>query len=498
MSLEQEYEEEEEMPPTPELDREITMISELDEEVLEYTGAPIDLKELCELVSNGYEEINTLKGKDVVLIIGKTGVGKSSLIQMIHGVKLHRSSGERSYQPLNPENLLNEFKIGDQQLSQTKSVRSYHVNSSKPFVICDMPGYKDTDSKCIDIATSIWINRIAEVCNTLRFVFMIHGATLEEDKGGLFRELMELLTNLMRNDPKKIGRGMLFLFTHMSDRDEEERDEESVLKYINQKIISISKAKNHNQNHLMTLLRTFIVKKTGHLRVLNPVTTNISELVEFIQLKVVPMKNAEKLVQCSFPRDALMAVEFATSHLETKIRSGFISSTIKKKEEKEEKDLSEIVSLYCQVILTLQNNPLKDSANRLFSELIEEYDSCKKNVMAIVDSTVSNKPAGDKIGKEEVQLIIPMYNKLKLLNNIFYPEEKKYYHEFLENQLGEGVDKKIQENDISSINLEFYRKTLLMKIDIAGKIIFSPDYTVVFQQFHNLLALSCLNENIGK
>lgn len=271
----------------------------------------IDVEELSRIVQEGNEEIKLLAGKHVVLIIGKTGVGKSSLIQMINGVKFHRVPSNKNYIPVNPELLLEEFKIGMMKRSQTKSVRLYTYNSSDEIVFCDMPGYKDTDNRLIDIATSVWISQIAKVCKTLRLVFIIHGATLEEDRGAPFRDLMDLLTNLMKNEPMEIGYGMLILFTHMSDQFNEERDENEILEYIDNTIRAISKARNHENNILMNLLRGFIKKKTGHLQVLNPVTTNISEIVNFIKKKVAPLEAPAELIQCSFSADVDLAVSFA-------------------------------------------------------------------------------------------------------------------------------------------------------------------------------------------
>jgi ABC-type glutathione transport system ATPase component len=125
----------------PDLTREISEFSLVSDpcddihlEVNDIIDHTIDVKELSRIVQEGNEEISSLQGMNVILIIGKTGVGKSSLIQMIHGVKLHRSPGVMAYEPVNSEMLLDDFKIGNIERSQTKSVRSYRCSFDKQLV----------------------------------------------------------------------------------------------------------------------------------------------------------------------------------------------------------------------------------------------------------------------------------------------------------------------------------------------------------------------------
>jgi energy-coupling factor transporter ATP-binding protein EcfA2 len=444
------------------------------------------------LFKEGNEEISSLQGMDVILIIGKTGVGKSSLIQMIHGVKLHRSPGVMAYEPVNSEMLLDDFKIGNIERSQTKSVRSYRCSFDKQLVFCDLPGYKDTDSYHIDIATSVWIYQIAKVCKSLRFVFMIHGATLEEDKGDLFRDLMDLLTKLMRNDPMEIGKGMLVLFTHMSDHFPEERDEEVVLNYIKGKIQAISNATDPKKTILMRLFITFIAKKTGHVRVLNPVVTNIPELLTFIQKGVCTLEHAQRLVQCSFSREVNLALSCAITKLETAIRDALISCLTEKQQ-----SLPELVRLFFIFVSMLQTTTLQNSACSLIAEMVDEYITCRASVLGVVDSTVPSK--GEILGKEEVQLILPQYNKLKLLNQILQEIKTIFCLDSYEDHSShKTLLDTILPDDILMINLEFYRKCLFIKIDLVGEMAFAHDYSLAFEQFQNLSAISCLDGIIGK
>lgn len=454
----------------------------------------IVVKESYLMIQMGNIEIYALKGKDVILIIGKTGVGKTSFLQMIHGANFTRATGERFYEPVDIQQLLPDFEIGNAERSKTKLIRSYScIIDGKELVFCDMPGYKDTDSYNIDIATSVWINQIAKVCNSLRFVIMIHGATLEEDRGEPFRDLMNLMNKLMKNDPQNIGKGMLILFTHMSDQFPEEREEEKVLSYINDKITNIMKAKKQECNILMKILLTFIKQKTGHLRVLNPVTTNIDELRCFIRHEVIPRDNAEQFIQCSFSREIGLAVSQVSDHLETTIRSALISKDIENQQ-----NIYELTNLYLIFASMLNTQALKNSALRLIEDILDKYIQCKASVLEIVDSTVRDNVEKKNISNEEVQQIIPDYHKLKFLIQVL----QEVINGNWINSLQEESHKKFIENfdldDLLNINLEFHKKCLLMKIDILGKFSSSLDYSPIFQQLQSLQAIESLGEIIGK
>jgi GTPase SAR1 family protein len=51
-----------------------------------------------------------------MLIVGKTGVGKTTLLHGLAGNKLKYSHLTKDYQPINNE-LLNKFKIGNTMMS---------------------------------------------------------------------------------------------------------------------------------------------------------------------------------------------------------------------------------------------------------------------------------------------------------------------------------------------------------------------------------------------
>jgi hypothetical protein len=185
-------------------------------------------------------------------------------------------------------------------------------------------------------------------------------------------------------------------------------------------------------------------------------------------------------------------VSYAITNLETAIRDALISCLTEKQQ-----SLPELVRLFFIFVSMLQTSTLQNSACSLIAEMVDEYISCRTSVLGVVDSTVRSK--GEILGKEEVQLILPQYNKLKLLNQILQEIKTIFCLDSSEAlSRHKTLLDTILDDDISKIILEFYRKCLFMKIDLVGEMAFAHDYSLAFEQFQNLSAITCLNGIIGK
>ena len=485
------------------MERVISDLDELEQSSNVSTKASnvIDVAELSRMVEKGQSDIRNLQDKNVVLVLGKTGVGKSTFIQLLNGAKIRRNDiGDSVYCAVEDEKFLHDFPIGYERKSETKLIRSY-AHTPSGLVFCDMPGYKDTDSFHVDISAAVWINDIARVAKSLRIIVLIQGTTLYDDKGEPFRDLMNLLTKLSKNNPESIAPSLMVFFTHMSDQFPNEQDETAVLKQIGQEIYQISKAKNHSKNVLMKLLRDFITLKTGNVRVLNPVSTDIGEVVKFIKRKVYPLASAHKFVQCSLCREIEMVVSFAMDKMETSIQSALNScDTVK-----QQGNLLELFRLLVVFAKMLRTGKYRDMLEKTVVGVVDAYKQCLDAVMKVVDSTTysSSSTVGGGggrrrvglIGREEVELVVPQFNKLKILDQILGEVGTEGYSVDTKRRMGEI---NIGTNGVESLQWEYLRKCLLIKINTLGMIRTSLDFTDVLQQIKNLSALNYLGDAMGE
>ncbi|KAK3239607.1 hypothetical protein CYMTET_50476 [Cymbomonas tetramitiformis] len=214
--------------------RRTSMYDESDEDedegfsVVSLGCARMDLARVGELIASSQETLTHIAGRDVVILLGKTGTGKSTLIHALAGCSLqrrqHRSAEDGICKDVyEPSEALPGFAIGHDMKSETKTLRHFERPTAAPaagdaVVYLDSAGYEDTAGVEVDIATSVSFRKVADVCRRLRFVVLINCASFFEDRGGALRGLVKLVSAMVgrwdREDFKPHRFAFTFLFTH--------------------------------------------------------------------------------------------------------------------------------------------------------------------------------------------------------------------------------------------------------------------------------------------
>ena len=135
------------------------------------------------------------------------GVGKSTLIQGIAGKRIreieHKTtfSGETATKAVyDAENPLPAFEIGHSKKSKTRSINALVWGTgNNDIVYLDTPGVEDTNGVETDIATAALLSQVAKRCKSLKFVILIHCASLIEDRGGAFRSVLKFAKAFVRD-----------------------------------------------------------------------------------------------------------------------------------------------------------------------------------------------------------------------------------------------------------------------------------------------------------
>ncbi len=216
-------------------------------------------------IKRGESTLKKVEDKDCVLIIGKTGTGKSTLIQALAGKKFHESEHTYSYcngqetdtiteivyEAIDP---LPDFEIGHEKKSKTVTIGCFDpdVSSSstsshesfvgkRNIVLVDTPGFEDTRGPEGDVATSVLLSQVASCCRSLRFVIMISYVSLLEDRGGSMRSILRLIRTFTSNfeDDKQ---SFMFLFTHTNKIRSVPDDIKGSLKCLLDEVVSTTEA----------------------------------------------------------------------------------------------------------------------------------------------------------------------------------------------------------------------------------------------------------------
>ncbi|KAL7557638.1 hypothetical protein ACA910_001243 [Epithemia clementina (nom. ined.)] len=194
-----------------------------------------DMHLLRRSISEGLKVLEYVDGKEVVLIVGKTGTGKTTLVQALAGKMIYvaehqsmSSSGELLQKTVfEAKDGLKGFKIGHGKVSETKHIHlhketiAYSRNEgskikSKELVFLDSPGFQDTEGYEVDIATSVMLSQVAKRASRLRFVILINYVSLIEDRGGAVKGILKLVRTFVKDfEASKFA--FMFLFTHTNE-----------------------------------------------------------------------------------------------------------------------------------------------------------------------------------------------------------------------------------------------------------------------------------------
>lgn len=186
-------------------------------------------------IQRGETALDQVEGRDCVLIVGKTGTGKSTLIQALAGKKIKEVKHSFSYAngretEVTMKNVydvvdpLPGFEIGHEKKSKTATIGCFDPNSvsdrsflrNKKLIFVDSPGFEDTGGPEGDVATSVLLSQVASRCRSLAFVIMISYVSLLEDRGGSMRSVLRLIRSFTRSFEED-KQSFMFLFTHSSE-----------------------------------------------------------------------------------------------------------------------------------------------------------------------------------------------------------------------------------------------------------------------------------------
>jgi GTP-binding protein EngB required for normal cell division len=153
------------------------------------------------------------KGKNIVLVLGNTGVGKSTTINYLLESELERATTEEGDIVAVIKGTQREWaRIGQNSFeSETFFPDVYHNNNTSPYVYCDTPGFNDTRTEEEQLNATIATQLIVSCAESVSGIIVIVDIQdLINGKGKGMRELSLTLSRLLKGNiaPNSI----LFIF----------------------------------------------------------------------------------------------------------------------------------------------------------------------------------------------------------------------------------------------------------------------------------------------
>lgn len=134
-----------------------------------------------------------IRGQEILVVLGSTGAGKSTIINYLHGCKLIRSdkvalvSKESEVKPITT--------IGHGHHSSTFIPNIIASDESK-IIFCDAPGFNDSRGSAINIINMVNIHQILSSAARVKFLVLLNYSELYLDRSSQITKLNNHLVNI--------------------------------------------------------------------------------------------------------------------------------------------------------------------------------------------------------------------------------------------------------------------------------------------------------------
>ena len=158
---------------------------------------------LTDCVRYGQVNAKALSDKDVIVVLGNTGSGKSTFVNYLAGCQLEEKWIEGQLEPV--LEVLSTASGGERD-----EVAPIGHSVSKTFipqivavdrrVYCDCPGFRDNRGPEISIANAVNIKQALSQAQSLRMVVLVNYHSLLADRANSFRESLSTLEDLLGSE----------------------------------------------------------------------------------------------------------------------------------------------------------------------------------------------------------------------------------------------------------------------------------------------------------
>ena len=154
-------------------------------------------------IDRGFDEAAAATGKNLVVIIGNTGAGKSTFVNYLNGCTMEAIArkdagleGRGLVVRVKPDSATPELMpIGHTKQSMT-FVPQVGGGDDATFTFCDCPGFLDNRGAEINIANAVNIKQTVHAASRVVVTVLINYHSLKADRGRGIGEMLKILADL--------------------------------------------------------------------------------------------------------------------------------------------------------------------------------------------------------------------------------------------------------------------------------------------------------------
>jgi hypothetical protein len=223
--------------------------------------SPLNMHELIRLVQRVDEAAHLIQKKDIILFLGETGAGKSTTIHFFAGstMKPVKVNGLNHITPtnvINPE--LKRVTTSPFARSETRYITSVEVNyrsvgasTNGSIILCDTPGFEDTNGPEVDIANGIGVVRAVKECRSVKPIILFSYKSIGDRCRGI-KDLAYVIVGLIPNIKEHI-KAFSYIFTKFPE--DEKKTIHAMLRDINDELNAEEKSNVSFTSFLKDMLR---------------------------------------------------------------------------------------------------------------------------------------------------------------------------------------------------------------------------------------------------
>lgn len=182
--------------------------------------APLDVSYLLNSVRDSIDAATFIKDKDIILLIGSTGVGKSTLMHFLAGSKM-RMNEVNGIEYLEPEVVmsgLEDVTFSCSSKSETTGIHAITMHiEGETYLVCDTAGLGDSAGPEQDITSGIVMTRAIRSAKSVKLVLLITQGALSDRYSNLRKTLVPSITRLIPSFGDHVG-SIFYLFNMITDR----------------------------------------------------------------------------------------------------------------------------------------------------------------------------------------------------------------------------------------------------------------------------------------
>jgi len=241
---------------------------------------PLDIDLLLQLLQGNFEACDQISDQDIILLLGESGAGKSLTVHFLAGSTIQKDE-QVGLKVLTSNPQLDSFATSHSTHSVTRCINSISVacGADETVIVCDTPGFNDTDGAEYDIANGICIADAMRKCHSIKPVILLSQKGMGDRCQGI-SNLSKLLVKIF-SSIEEHAQTFTYVFTKFQKEQEAEicRILESVCDDVN------VSAGDVDEQYVALLTKMIDDTKTNGVFVLDPLQDLPQHLLDVIKKK---------------------------------------------------------------------------------------------------------------------------------------------------------------------------------------------------------------------